>query len=223
MEKKFKFSDKTTVAKIVYAAVVALLCVSAIVVGIVAAASKKDQIPEDGTVNGDEDTPSDTTDVPNEETPKDEEKPTVFIAPVVGDVVKFHSLDTPVFSDTLGEWRVHTGIDILTPEGAAVYSSCDGTVTKVYDDVRLGRTVEITHANGIVSCYSNLAKDSTTPTVGSTILSGERIGTVGDSATSELADEAHLHFEIKIAGRPVNPLDYISEESKSASLGITEA
>lgn len=222
MEKKFKISDKTTVAKIVYAAVVALLCVSAIVVGIVAAASKKDKIPEDGTANGSDETPSDTTDLPNEE-PIEDEKPTVFISPVVGDVVKFHSLDTPVFSDTLGEWRVHTGIDILTPEGAAVYSSCDGTVTKVFDDVRLGRTVEITHANGIVSCYSNLAKDSTTPTVGSTILSGERIGTVGDSALSELAEEAHLHFEIKIGGKPVNPLDYISEESKSASLGITEA
>ena len=223
MEKKFKISDKTTVAKIVYAAVVALLCVSAIVVGIIAAASKKEPIPDEGAVNGGNDAPSDITEIPDNQPTEDEEKPTVFISPVVGDVVKFHSLDTPVFSDTLGEWRVHTGIDILTPEGAAVYSSSDGTVTKVFDDVRLGRTVEITHANGIVSCYSNLAKDGTTPTVGSTILSGERIGTVGDSALSELADEAHLHFEIKIGGKPVNPLDYISEESKSASLGITEA
>ena len=222
MEKKFKISDKTTVAKIVYAAVVAILCVSAIVVGIIAAASRKEEIPEDDTHAG-ELTPPDDSQNPGNEAPEDEKKPTVFISPVVGDVVKFHSLDTPVYSDTLGEWRVHAGIDILTPEGAAVYSSSDGTVTKVFDDVRLGRTVEITHEGGIVTCYSNLAKDSTTPSVGATVSSGERIGTVGDSALSELADEAHLHFELKVNGASVNPLDYFSEEAKSASLGITEA
>ena len=221
MEKKFKLSDKTTVAKIVYAAVVAILCVSAIVVGIIAAASKKDVVPEDNKPPVTE--PENPSEGEGEgEKPEDEKKPTVFNAPASGDVVKLHSLDTPVFSDTLGEWRVHTGIDIQTPDGADVFASAPGTVTKVFDDVRLGRTVEITHEGGIVSCYSNLAKDSTTPAVGASVTAGEKIGTVGDTSLSELADEPHLHFEIKVGGASVNPLDYLSEESKQASLGITE-
>ena len=221
MEKKFRLSDKTTVAKIVYAAVVALLCVSAIVVGIIAAASKKDEVPDTETPSGNQ--PEEPDDSKSDETPEEDEKPTVYNAPVAGEVVKFHSLDTPVFSDTLGEWRVHTGIDIQTPDGASVYSAAAGTVTKVFDDVRLGRTVEITHAGGVVSCYSNLAKDSTTPTVGAEIAAGERIGTVGDTSLSELAEEPHLHFEIKVGGSSVNPLDSISEESKESSLGIRES
>ncbi len=222
MEKKFKISDKTTLAKIAYAAVIAILCVSAIVVGIIAAASKKDEVPDENTPpvvddgNGD----GGNTETPDE---NEENKPTVFISPVSGDVVKVHSLDTPVFSDTLGEWRVHTGIDILTPEGAEVFCAAPGTVSKVFDDVRLGRTVEVTHANGVVTCYSNLAKDGTTPAVGQELASGDKIGTVGDTSLSELAEEAHLHFEIKVGGASVNPLDYISEESKKTSLGITES
>ena len=49
-----------------------------------------------------------------------------------------------------------------------------------------------------------------------------KIGVIGDTSLSELADEPHLHFEVKVGDVSVNPLDYISEESKSASLGIGE-
>lgn len=217
MDKKIKFSDKLTVSKIVYTVVIAILCISAIVVGIIAAASKKDEVPEDNTppINNEQ-----GGDEKPDEQPPTEEK-TVFVAPVVGDVVRFHSIDTPVFSDTLKEWRIHTGVDIQTPEGAEVYASSGGTVSAIYDHPRLGRTVEITHKGGIVTCYSNLAKDGAQLEVGKEIASGELIGKVGDTSLSELADEAHLHFEIKVNGTAVNPLDYISEESKQASLGIT--
>ena len=146
MEKKFKFSDKTTVGKIVYTAVVAILCVSAVVIGIVAAANKRTEMPED--------TEPPVSDEGNTEGGTEEEKKpdsTVWYSPVVGEVVKAHSLDTPVFSDTLQEWRVHTGIDISADEGSKVYASAKGVVSKVYSDPFLGRTVEITHEGGIVS------------------------------------------------------------------------
>ena len=145
-----------------------------------------------------------------------------FVSPVVGEVTKGHSLEIPVFSSTLQEWRVHTGIDISANEGSEVFASADGTVSRVYSDPFLGKTVEITHSGGIVSTYSNLAATDIAVKEGDTVKSGALIGLVGDTSLSELADEAHLHFSIKVNGVSVNPLDYISDDSKKASLGITE-
>ena len=57
--------------------------------------------------------------------------------------------------------------------------------------------------------------------MGDTVAAGDKIGVVGDSSISELADEPHLHFEVLLKGVKVNPLDYINEESKKASLGMS--
>ena len=122
----------------------------------------------------------------------------------------------------MNEWRVHTGIDIATEEGAQVFAAADGKVSRVYSDALYGKTVEITHEGGIVSVYSNLAATNIAVKEGDTVKSGDLIGTVGDTSLSELADEAHLHFGVKVEGVSVNPLDYISEQSKESSLGITE-
>ena len=219
MEKKIDFSDKSTRAKIVYAAVIAILCITAIVVGIVSAASKSkgDPVPENPPVSDGtgEDTPS------VEETPKPEAKLS-FIAPTAGTVAKGHSLEMPVFSVTLGEWRVHTGIDISCEEGAGVFASEAGVVSGIYSDPMLGYTVEITHKDDIKTRYSNLSSDLGELKVGDTVALGDKIGVVGDSSISELADEPHLHFEVLLKDVKVNPLDYISKESKKASLGIEE-
>ena len=57
-------------------------------------------------------------------------------------------------------------------------------------------------------------------TVGDELEKGTVIGAVGDSSVAELAEEPHLHFEMLVKDVKVNPLDYISDESKLASLGI---
>lgn len=228
MEKKFRISDQPRRVKIIYAAVIGVLCVTAVVIGIVSAASRRNDTPDDPIANqppvdegkgdgsGENESPDDGG--------EDEKKPEKlsFVSPVVGEVTKHHSIDTPVFSNTLNEWRVHTGIDISADEGSEVYASADGVVSKVYNDPFLGRTVEITHEGGIVSVYANLAADNIAVKEGDEVKSGAAIGQIGDTSLSELADEAHLHFGIKVNGVSVNPLDYISESSKQASLGITD-
>ncbi len=208
MEKKFTFSDKPKMTKIIYAAVIAILCVTAIVVGIVSAASKaKDNeplpTPPDNTDNGGNEnvTP---------EPPPVEEKQT-FISPVAGAVTVGHSLEVPVFSLTLGEWRMHTGVDIACEEGAPVFASSEGVISGIFSDPMLGYTIEITHPNDIKTRYSNLKNEVGELKVGDTVEAGERIGTVGESALGELADEAHLHFEVLLKDVKVNPLDYIEE------------
>lgn len=227
MEKKFKFSDNPTVAKAVYGAVIALLCITAIIVGIVAANNRKKDNPgntdnppiTDGTGDNDGENPGE--DGSGDGNQNGNQDSVTFISPVAGSVMKNHSATVPVYSETLEEWRIHTGIDISTEEGADVFAAADGEVTKVYSHPLLGKSVEITHTGGIKTVYSNLSAENL-PSVGAKVLSGEKIGNVGDSAVSEIADEAHLHFEVLVNDASVNPLDYITEESKKTSLGITD-
>ncbi len=233
MEKKFQFSNAPKLTKILYIAVISILAVSAIVVGIFAANSRKtaDPNPDDKQINepqnptgGKDDDKKNPDDSQGGKTPdtKDEDKKQTFIAPARGTVATSHSSTVPAFSDTLGEWRVHLGIDVATEDGADVYAASDGTVTRVYTDTRLGRCVEITHKNNIKTLYANLDTEVAVKE-GDTVKQGTKIGKVGDTTVSELADEPHLHFEMKVQDVSVNPLDYLTEEAKKVSLGIRES
>lgn len=226
MDKKFKFSDQPLTAKITYSVVVAILAISAIVVGMVSAGqANNDTIPDGNTpvidnnpTGGIEEDDDNTVNGGNQEEQKPEAL--VFNAPTSGKIMKGHSVDTPVFSQTLGDWRVHTGIDISAEIGADVLAVAGGTVTAVRSDHFFGKTVEVTHDGGIISVYSNLSNSGIAVKVGDTVKLGDKLGVVGDTSLTELADEAHLHFEILVSGVSVNPLDYISEESKKTDLGL---
>ena len=225
MNKKLKFSDQPLAAKITYSAVIAILAITAIVVGMVSSSQKnKDNTPTDENPPITDETPGDNNQ--NEQNPPDDgtepEKPSalVFSAPVSGTIMKSHDVEAPVFSQTLGDFRVHTGIDISAEIGAEVLAVANGTVSAVRNDHFLGKTVEVSHTGGIVSVYSNLSNDGVAVKVGDTVKAGDKLGVVGDTSLTELADESHLHFEILVSGTSVNPLDYISEESKKSDLGI---
>ncbi len=218
MDRKVKFSEQPTRVKIIYGIVVAVLCITAIVVGIVGVASRKDDAPktDDPPVSdgeGEGEAPGEEGDGGEENQPP--EKMT-YVTPLEGTVAKGHSTELPAFSNTLNEWRIHTGIDISAEEGSEVYAVCDGTVSAVYAHPMHGRTVEITHSGGIVSVYSNLSADGLKVKVGDSVASGALIGVVGDTSLIELCDEPHLHFEMKVNGVSVNPLDYIGDESNKA-------
>lgn len=224
MEKKIKFTDNPSFAKTVYGVVIAVLCITAIVIGIVAANQRQDDpLPGgDDTVNdGGNGGQTDGGGNQNEGdggANKDEPKKLSFISPVSGKVITKHDLSVPVFSVTLEEWRVHSGIDVSCAEGASVFAAEDGVVSAVYNDPMLGATVEIKHEGDITTVYSNLVASEDYVKVGDTVVRGGRIGTVGDTSISELAEEPHLHFAVKKAGAAVDPLTVISDESKEASL-----
>ena len=217
MEKKVKFSDQPMRVKIIYSIVVAALCISAIVIGAMSSASKKDNTPStetppsdgagDNTGEGDIGGDENSTPVPEK---------VVYTMPCQGEIVKSHSLDTPVFSATLGDWRIHKGIDVSCEVGTEVFSVAKGEVSAIYQDPFLGRTVEITHEGGIKSIYSNLKNEDIAVNVGDKVDGGTLIGVVGDTSLTELADESHLHFEMKAGDVSVNPLDYITERAENA-------
>ena len=225
MDKKVKFSDKPLSVKIVYIATLAILVICAVVVAVVSIASRKDETPP--PVISQEQPKSENKEPVEDDGAKEPEKPEekvpTFVSPVVGTVYKGHSLTETVFSETLGEWRTHKGVDIATEENCAVYAAESGVVSAIYDDPFHGRTVELTHSMNFKTIYSNLAKeDAAFVSVGDKVSSGDRIGTVGYTAIFEIADEPHLHFEMKANDELVDPLEYINEDSKKASLGITE-
>ncbi len=129
-----------------------------------------------------------------------------FYRPVNGEIVKPHNLDVLVYSETMKDYRVHSGIDIKAEEGADVICFADGVVTSVTDDYFYGTTVAVTHEHGLVSYYMSL--DPTLAegiTVGSEVLAGQVIGKIGNTARCESADESHLHFELKMEGNPIDP------------------
>lgn len=228
MEKKVKFTDNPNFAKTIYGIVIATLCITAIIIGIVAANNRqKDELPtppttDNGTSDGTEPGTTPDDNPGDSGTENQEPEKLGFISPVSGKVFQMHDLSTPVFSTTLEEWRVHSGIDISTEESAPVFAAADGEVSAVYNHPLLGYTIEISHEDDIKTIYRNLASDDARVNVGDSVKLGDRIGTVGDTSVSELAEETHLHFEITDGGKSVDPLSLISDEAKEASLGITD-
>lgn len=137
-----------------------------------------------------------------------------FVLPVNGKLGAEHDPTTQVFSDTMKDWRVHLGIDIQSQVGEPVYAAADGIVTKIWDDPLYGKSMTVGHTGKAVSVYKNLADTlGEGIEVGKEVKAGQIIGAVGDGAIIELADEPHLHFEIKIDDISVNPLDYLSKSA----------
>lgn len=131
-------------------------------------------------------------------------KPTVsYVLPVSGTILKGYYADTLVFSDTMQDFRTHSGVDIAANLGEKVVAYTDGVVSKIENDPFMGTTVEITHSAGVVSVYKNLSTDLSVET-GTELKAGDQIGTVGDSAILEIADKPHLHFELWMNGQCIN-------------------
>ena len=132
----------------------------------------------------------------------------VFSMPVEGEVIKEFAKDKLVYSDTLKEWVTHAGIDIKSEKTTIVKASEEGTIKSIKNDPRYGLTVVIEHNNGFSTVYSNLLTAEFV-TAGESVKKGQTIGTVGNTATFEISDESHLHFEILKDNVQIDPNMYI--------------
>jgi len=137
------------------------------------------------------------------------EKDPEFEMPVEGEIIKEYSSENLVYSETLKEWTTHMGIDIAAEMTTVVKAAEEGTVTAIKNDPRYGITVIISHTNGYETRYSNLLTAEFV-TVGEQVTKGQTIGTVGNTASFEIADNSHLHFEILKDSVNVDPLLYIN-------------
>lgn len=238
-EKLKNFFKRLRLNRAVYITAVTLLVAVALVVAITVAAnrSKKNGADKDNgslITTPSVTTPSVTTprppvtEAPKETdapvttpaAPTDVESPLELKLPVEGNLIAQHDETAQVWSDTMRDYRVHLGIDIATEENAPVYAAADGVVAQVYEDVRLGYCISIKHSDNVYTVYSNLgAQPADGIAAGVNVKGGQLIGSVGNSAMVEIAEEPHLHFEMKVEDVSVDPLDYF-DKATIASLNV---
>jgi len=100
--------------------------------------------------------------------------------------------------------RHHNGVDIAGKKGAPVLAAADGMVSFSGRAGSYGRTIKLSHGNGIETCYAHLRKCIVKN--GKSVRQGERIGKVGRSGR---ADGCHLHYEVRIYGAPADPAPFL--------------
>ncbi|HET7599981.1 MAG TPA: M23 family metallopeptidase [Gemmatimonadales bacterium] len=100
--------------------------------------------------------------------------------------------------------RPHEGIDVSAPSGSPIEAPAAGRVISAGWEQGYGNTLEIDHGYGITTRYAHTSRILVR--VGQRVDRGERIALVGNSG---LATGPHLHYEVHVNGRPVNPLRYV--------------
>ena len=156
-----------------------------------------------------EETPPPITETPPEPPPAPPAPAALqFVWPVGGQVEVHHCHDTLVFNRTMGDWRVHLGVDIAADLGETVLASANGTVYRVFQDDLLGTTVIIDHGGGLQSLYANLAEVPLV-TEGQEVTMGMPIGAVGTTALAKSGVVHHLHLEFIEDGVRVDPLLFL--------------
>ena len=103
-----------------------------------------------------------------------------------------------------GGRRMHDGVDFAAGTGTPLYATADGVVTHAGWASGYGRLVKIQHEFGIETRYAHQSKIRVK--VGQRVSRGDRIGDMG--ATGRVTG-VHLHYEVRVGGKPVNPMIYI--------------
>jgi murein DD-endopeptidase MepM/ murein hydrolase activator NlpD len=100
--------------------------------------------------------------------------------------------------------RLHAGIDIAAPEGTPIRAADDGTVVLAAWTGGYGNYTCISHGGSLSTCYGHQSRYGTS--AGASVSKGQVIGYVGNTGHSF---GAHLHFEVRVNGQPVDPMGYL--------------
>lgn len=103
-----------------------------------------------------------------------------------------------------GGRRMHNGADFAGPSGTDIFATADGVVTHAGWQSGFGRLVKIKHAFGIETLYAHNTKIRVQ--VGQRVSRGDHIADMGSTGRST---GTHLHYEVRVNGKPVNPMTYI--------------
>ena len=99
--------------------------------------------------------------------------------------------------------KLHTGVDFASPLGTPIYAAGDGIVDRAQWVSGYGKYIELTHVNGYETAYGHMSRIADGIKPGVAVRQGQVIGYVGSTGNST---GNHLHFEVRVNGRPVDPL-----------------
>jgi murein DD-endopeptidase MepM/ murein hydrolase activator NlpD len=103
-----------------------------------------------------------------------------------------------------GHAAMHAGLDFRGPIGSPIHAAADGKVTFVGMRSGYGKVVEISHGNGMLTRYAHMS--AWKAKIGQAVEAGDTIGLIGSTGRST---GPHLHFEVRINGRAVNPRPFL--------------
>lgn len=101
-----------------------------------------------------------------------------------------------------GYGAMHKGVDFSAPVGTPIYAAGDGVVEFLGWMSGYGRRVVINHGNGLSTVYAHASKFANNLKKGSRVRQGDTIAFVGTSGDTT---GAHLHYEVRVHGKPINP------------------
>lgn len=107
--------------------------------------------------------------------------------------------------------RMHAGVDFIVPTGTPVYATASGTVVSVGTNSTAGMFIEINHGEGYLTKYRHLSQHNIEE--GAEVKRGEKIGESGNTGQSQ---RPHLHYEVILNDKPVDPVDYLPADMISA-------
>jgi murein DD-endopeptidase MepM/ murein hydrolase activator NlpD len=130
-------------------------------------------------------------------------QPTLW--PVEGRLLSPFGKRSDPFSD---EGEFHKGVDISSVTGTPVHVTADGIVLRTEVESGYGKLIVVDHGGGFTTYYAHLSRFFVHP--GQTVRRGEPIGAVGSTGR---VTAPHLHYEVRMAGAPVNPARFLGKSA----------
>ncbi|AUL48348.1 peptidase M23 [Bordetella trematum] len=111
-----------------------------------------------------------------------------------------------------GRYAMHEGLDFAAPRGTPIRAASGGVVLLANVQSGYGNTVEIDHGNGLITRYAHASR--LLVKAGEVVERGQEIAQVGSSGRST---GPHLHFEVRLAGQPLDPRLFLGEQNPAAT------
>ena len=119
-----------------------------------------------------------------------------------GDSLNAYSAGAPVYSKTMKDWRIHTGLDVAAENESPVLACANGQVKETYTDSMLGNVILVEHGDYLF--YYCGVGENFLVNPGDVVTAGQQLGVV-TAVPYEAAEEPHLHLEVRRDGVALDP------------------
>ncbi len=131
--------------------------------------------------------------------------PEIWLPPALGKWERAYGFG---LDPTYEDYRFHSGLDMPLPLGELVFAVAGGNIIKARPDALWGGRVKIEHGGQYTSVYLGITPAGIKE--GQTVEAGETIATIAPAPAAEKAQESHLHFELLLDGKTIDPWEFFN-------------